>query len=438
MISLFYAYVVPTHLSQSPEVHLYDVASSKTPLPKLTIGTLNNPSTKGREGVSVIRFLKSESPKKKTTQILTAGSRGTVGLWWVPEPKRRQSISDINARCIWSVDVSESGGEGCSDLVVLPSANSTDKPLVLISGCAGSLVLLNTGRCTRKSFSASATPTIQSKWDLYTLTARELSKLNNDTKLPARRWMGVHQMSILKYHCAEDISFFRMSLVLNCGWVLVANLSVVRANNLSTNKNSSVSDHNHNYSVSVRIQIVHQTPRVECFNSSNEKMTILSGMALNCSLPDIPIPSSASINRHNQVIWLGDVKPKKYTMPSKDKFVLCEQYGTITTNEVHGEQCQLRHPGEGLMLLDVTSGINELIRGGSSEEPVQDDNSQQSQMTVRSGLHGTLARLPLANGTPSSLALHPTEEWMVVGYGLKGRCAAMRILELVSFRKSLN
>lgn len=416
---------------------MYDVASSKTPLPKLTIGTLDNPSTKGREGISVMRFLKSASPKKKTVQILTAGSRGTVRLWLVPGPKRGQSMKDVNARCVWSVDVSESGGEGCSDLIVLPSANSTDKPLVLLSGNAGSLVLLNTGRCTRKSFSTSTTPTIQSKWDLYTLTARELSKLNNDTKLPARRWMGVHQMRLLKYNCAEGVSSFKMSLVLNCGWVLVANLNILRANNLSTKKSPYESDHNHNFSISVRIQIVHQTPRVECFNSSNEKMTILGGMALNCSLPDIPTPSSALTNCINQAIWLGDVKPKKYTMPSKDKFVLCEQHGTLSTNVVYCEEGLSRHPGEGLILLDVASGRDEVMRGRCSEEPVQDDSSQQSQINSHTGLHRTLARLPLMNGAPLLLALHPAGEWMVVGYGLNGRCAAKGILELVSFRKSI-
>ena len=423
--------------SQSPEIHLYDVASSKTPLPRITISGSNNSSSKGREGISVMRFVGASTTKKKPTHLLTGGSRGTIRLWSIPGIKRGQAMKDVNVRCVWSVDMSDTSGAGCSDILVLPSANKafSDKPLVLLTGTTGSLVLLDTAKCTRKSFSTTATPTIQSSWDLYNLTARELAKFDNNMNLPARRWMGVNRMSLLGYHCTEGSVSYRLSLVLNCGWVLCANL-IVSSNRIPMNSITEVIQ-NHSYSSSIRLQIVHQTPRIECFNSSNEKVTILGGMALNCSLPDIPIPSTAPINSLKQLIWLGDVKPKKYTMPSKDKYVLCEQHGTITSNAASSEERDDRHAGEGLILLDVTSDMNKTMRFGS-QGPLPGDNSKNQPNVEESGVNRTLVRLPLSRGSPLSLAMHPSGEWIVVGYGLNGKRFGLKTLELVCMRKHLS
>ena len=333
-------------------------------------------------------------------------------------------MKDIKARCVWSVDLSNT--EGCSSLLVLPSTNNdvaSEKPLILISGNAGSLTLLNTCKCTRKSFSTTATPTIESKWDLYNMTLRELHKLGDNTKLPARMWMGVNQMSLLDCICTQGGSSYRISVVLNCGWVLAVNLTVSSPNKLVA------SSQNNAYSSSIRVQIVHKTPRVQCFNSSNEKMTVMGGMALYCSLPDIPIPSSLPINNFKQMIWLGDVKPKNYTMPSKDKFILCELHGAITANENSNKET--RNPGDGLILLDATPWPNEYRSRAKSEKSPSCDNVQTLEVIPSKK---TLARLPL-NGTPLSIAVHPTGEWLVVSYGLKGRKSEMRSVELVNMRK---
>lgn len=416
-------YIACTPLSQSPDIHLYDVASSKTPLPRITIGTSNNSSTKGREGISVMRFIPSPLPEQKSTQILTGGSRGTVRLWLIPRPKRGQVIEDIRARCVWSVDLSNT--EGCSGLLVLPSANNnvaSEKPLILISGGAGSLTLLNTRKCTRKTFSTTATPKIESKWDLYNMTLRELRRLGNNTNMPARRWMGVNQIGLLDCSCTQGSSSYRISVVLNCGWVLSVYLTVSSPDNLVELSGS------HTYNSSIRVQIIHITSRVQCFNSSNEKMTVLGGMALNCSLPDIPIPSSLSIKSLKQMIWVGDVKQKTYTMPSKDKFVLCEQHGTITTNANSNKES--RNLGDGLILLDATPELNVSRSSTKSKESPTGDNAHAFEANQKR----TLARLPL-NGTPLSIAVHPAGEWMVVSYGLNGRRSEMRSVELVNIRK---
>lgn len=233
-------------------------------------------------------------------------------------------------------------------------------------------------------------------------------------------------MSLLGCSCTYGISSYRISLVLNCGWVLTANLTVTQSAT-STNPISLSGEH-HNVSAALRVQITHQTPRIQCYNSSGERVKILGGMALNCSLPDIPIPSSMPISSLKQMIWVGDVKRKKYTMPSKDKFVLCEQHGTITSNAPSSDNVQLRQQGDGLVLLDVTSDTG--LKRISHDDILEDSSQSKSERSE------ILARLPLVNGTPTSIVMHPTGEWMVVGYGLNGRGAAMKTLELVCMRKA--
>jgi hypothetical protein len=204
---------------------------------------------------------------------------------------------------------------------------------------------------------------------------------------------------------------------------------------MSSTINAAGLGEHHSYNVSMRVQIVHRTPRVQCFNSSYEKVSILGGMALNCSLPDMPIPSSLPFDCHKQMIWLGDVKPKKYIMPSKDKFVLCEEHGMIISSDATSGEGEDRHPGDGLILLDVTPYSRESGCLKSSHESLEKESNAPHHNNDYSDIHRTLARLRLTNGTPISLAMHPSGEWMVVGYGLNGRRDAMKSLELVCLRR---
>lgn len=431
--------------SQSPEVHLYNVGSSQKPLPRLTFGGGSiNSSSKGREGVSAVRFLMSSSLKKKPTltQLITAGTRGTVRLWSIPKLKRGQVMRDISARCLWSIDTSESG-EGLSDMLVLPSANevpmdnaTNDKPLVILGGNAGALVLLDTSRCTRKSFSTTVTPTKLAAWDLYQLASRELSHLDSNARLPARRWIGVNRMSLLQCNCSRGISSFKISLVLKCGWVLAVSLTLKQS--LSVDKKFAM-EKSDSYNATIRVEIVHRTPRIQVFNSLLEKVEGVGGMGLNCSLPDIPIPATAPINQLRQMIWLGSVKSKKYIMPSKDKYILNEQHGPMSSDaspvlDLESDmQGLLRHQGEGLFLLDVTN-LDENTRLHSIPELGLDSMNNPSQVDPFNN-NRTLARLSLPNGAPLSVEMHPAGEWMVIGYGMNGRVAAAQPLELVCMRK---
>ena len=339
-----------------PEVHVYDVACPAAPC--LRLGDSSHHSRS--EGVLKAAFLPSSSSSaRRPSALLTGGNYGTVRLWSItfkPQPrqnKQRQRRSTSNnggngaltAKCQWSVPAfGPEGRQGVCDILVLPSptpaaasslqstssSNNANekKPLVFLSGNASSLALLNTGKCTRKAFSTTVTPTIAASWDLYRLVLRELSKLDPEAKLPARRWMAVHGLRLLgSRRCARgggkgggDASWFKIGMVAKCGWMFVAQLfipAIVAGGSVNTD------------SIRLSLRIVHQTPRVQLYNSSNERLAMLGGMALQFSLPEIPVPSSAG---GQGMVWLGDVKALRYTMPSKDKYVLCEGYGKLASS----------------------------------------------------------------------------------------------------------
>eukprot|EP00970_Alexandrium_tamarense_P012256 scaffold2849_cov203-Alexandrium_tamarense.AAC.9 len=383
------------------------------------------------EGVSTMRFVSCPKRKKSsTTGLLTGGSYGTVRLWTVPKAKEGLSIGSLKAKCQWAVSAFGSKGEGTSDLIILPSASiqsttanaTTHKPLVLLSGNGSSLVLLDTSRCTRKAFSTTVTPTTLASWDMYQLIARDLSKLDPNAKLPARRWIAAHKMNLVEYKCENGVVWHKLNMVLKCGWVVVVELSASLDGTNGVQSNS----------IALRLHIIHRTTRIECFNSFNERVTILGGMALNFSLPDIPIPSSTPIHSLKNMIWIGDVKAKRYIMPSKDKNTLGEEHGVVLSQPVSTTitssplEEQLRHPGDGLVLLDVSSPADQ---ASSSHEGYGGEDYQHNKRIF--------ARVPLINGTPLSLAMHPSGEWMVVGYGMNGRGISLHPLELVSMRKIL-
>jgi hypothetical protein len=375
------------------EIQIYDTASEETPIPCLRLRDTRNSRS---EGVPKALFLPLIS-SSTSTQILTGGNYGTVSLWTVPQNRprhRAESISKLGAQCIWSIPAFASKDEGVSDMMVLPmgarineSSNTYTKPRVLIAGNGSSLTLLDTNKCTRKAFSATITPSVVSSWDLYQCTLRELSTKYPGAKLPARKWIAARKLTLLHHECTLGNSRIRIGIILKCGWILLADLSL---------PNQSLSSN----SVNIQIQIVRFTPRIQCFNSSNERLSTLGGMALQFSLPDIPIPST---NITGGIIWLADVKQKTYTLPSKDKYILGEEHGTFTSQSYQSLKSDtappsriLRHPGQGLILARLGTGIVE--------------NSELPDSCI-------CARLPMSRGLSLSLAAHPCGEWVVVGHG---------------------
>ena len=137
-------------------------------------------------------------------------------------------------------------------------------------------------------------------------------------------------------------------------------------------------------------------------------------MALQFSLPDVPVPSSLAVGGDggsSNMLWLGGVKTKRYTLPSKDKYILCEDHGKVTSSQTDTsssmDQGCLAHQGDGLILANL------------NEDRKTNNN--------------ICASIPLSNGSPVSLAIHPSGEWIVVGYG-NGRMGEKN-LEILSMRK---
>ena len=416
------AYLVPHNLiypqlSNQSEVHIYDIASNKSPLPCIRVGGVDltapsrpRASSSSSEGILKSIFISSKSNKK--TQIITGGNYGTVQLWAIPPTIG----SNINAKSQWSISVF-GNGEGVCDLLSLPllsssssSLNNTKKqkqqllkqqPLVLVAGNGASLALLDTNRITRKAFSTSVSPTIAASWDIHQLASREYAKIDSKARLPNRRLAG-HQLSLLGHGSNRDVTWYKVGIVAKCGWVFVAEISLPSSSSSATNALSKIS---------LQLNIVHHTPRIQCFNSLNERLDTLGGMALQFSLPDESVPSSLAVGGNDgssNMLWLGDVKTKRYTLPSKDKYVLCEDHGKVTSSQTDSSSSNDRGCGDGLILANLN-----------------DDRKINNNIC---------ASIPLSNGSPVSLAVHPSGEWIVVGYG-NGRSIGEKNLEILSMRK---
>jgi hypothetical protein len=147
-------------------------------------------------------------------------------------------------------------------------------------------------------------------------------------------------------------------------------------------------------------------------------------MALQFSLPEMHVPLTLL---RQDMIWLGDVKQMRYTMPSKDKHVLSEEHGISSSPKRDASAPGLlRYPGEGLILARFDGH-------SSSFANAQGGDGREKQMRNDARIY---SRLPLSSGSPLTLASHPSGDWMVIGYGMNIRgVAATKQIELASLRK---
>ena len=294
-----------------------------------------------------------------------------------------------------------------SFLLYSSSTTTTKKPLVLLSGGSSStLVLLDTNKCTRKAFSTSVTPTVVASWNLHQLASLELSKIDKKAQLPERRWISASNMRLIEYRQLRNEDeggggswWCKIGIVSRCGWVFVAELGCHRKNNIPR----------------LSIHIIHHTPRIQCFNSSNERLTTLGGMALQFSLPSAPVASSNCIRMSsNNMIWLSNVNAKKYTLPSKDKYVLCEDYDTLEVME----EDELVTPGR------ITSSSENSMILVNLDEGKEYYDGFVSRNTV------TRLPLPMNSNPPLALATHPSGEWMVIGCGGRGDSSELKLISM--------
>ena len=100
--------------ANSPEIHIYDIASDLTPLPCIRINNV--------ERVSKLLFI--HSSKSQNMRILTGGSGGGVRMWSIPTSIKRRRPLGLNEfsppLCTWFfTPFISGGGDGVCDMLRL-------------------------------------------------------------------------------------------------------------------------------------------------------------------------------------------------------------------------------------------------------------------------------------------------------------------------------
>jgi len=200
---------------------------------------------------------------QRNTRLLVGSGCGIVCAWSLPHAKQR---------LLWSVQAFSSPGrptrEGVADMVLLGQDYrdaALDSPrhyagLLLLGGTNGTVELLDTQKCTKKSFSTSPTPTFLRRWILPSLLRRQFSPV----ALPPAEWLGVHQLAVWQHPSPDPLRNALVSVVTHSGWVLRLSLT------------------------DSRLAAVHKTRRVASFNSTGA----WDERHLFC-LPETPCPGSA-------------------------------------------------------------------------------------------------------------------------------------------------
>jgi hypothetical protein len=407
--------------ANSPEIHIYDIASDLTPLPCIRINNM--------ERVSKLLFM--HSSKSQNMRILTGGSGGGVRMWSIPTSIKHHRSPELNdfspPLCTWLFTPFESGGGSgvCDMLRLRPNDErldswpnkmaATTRSHVLLAGGNATLVLLDVDKCTRKAFSTTVTPVVEGVWNLYHMMSRELSRSDKGAKLPPLSWMVIHRLSLLRCDYTDHkYSQYAIGIITKCGWMYSAELTI------------SHQTAGQNLDPTLRLNLVHRTPRIRCYNSLNEPIANLGGMALQFSLPEMPILSTLL---RPDVVWLGEVKEMRYTLPSKDKFVLTSDHGLSTEPRAIASSARdLRHLKNGLILarFDNRSSVLHDLQGVSEKEAGMRDQACK------------ILRLSLSCGSPSALSAHPGGEWMVIGYCRVASMLATKHIELACLRSTVS
>ena len=351
------------------------------------------------EGVASLLFL--SPPNRTSSCILTGGTYGTLRLWHAPltigstegedGTCRRNNASRKNPSMIWSVNPfsSSSSSSSAVDSEGISSiCQAEQRGLVLVGGSKGSLVLINKGRCTKKAFSTKMTPTVVWSSNI----ARQVNRrrgLVDGARAPSMSWMGIKKISLweidLRRNCSSAADEARLTVVTNCGWAFDASICGLRGASSSFSAIRSAS-----------LELSHRTLTTRYLNSSLEEIEI-GDNARTFSLPQCPTPAH-QLPGQSSILCIAGVRRLTKIMPSKDRRVL-------SSSEL--DQSQFVDPS------NTSSDGDEILLVDLDCRP-----SEQEQMYREFDLnHNVVARIAIGKGSPRCLALHPSGEWMVVGFG---------------------
>lgn len=364
-------------------------------------------SLRGRfrtEGNISIHHLPPSS--RKVHQLLSGGSYGTVRLWYYPN-SRRQKKGQL-PQLAWSLSpFLDTHTEGVSEICHLencsfPSSHSHDTSngsgLILVGGSKGSLAIIDQDRRSKKAFSTKLTPTIlwSSNVGRY-ITRRRLV----DGVLPSNSWMGIKKIVLWGESSSAEKNSpatvrnapseeARMTIVTNCGWTLHAS---IRGLGRTSRKSSDFSGES---TVAFSLQIAHKTAKTMWLNSDLEEI-VVGENASTFSLPLSP-PPVCTLGQSN-LLAIASVKRNVKVMSNKDKRVL----SSLPDAEIE-RLCQ--DDGDAILLVDAS-----IDRVAVSEH----------QGKLGSSDSFVVSKIPLGDGTPQALAVHPAGQWMIVGCSDEGR-----------------
>lgn len=364
-------------------------------------------SLRGRfrtEGNISIHHLPPSS--RKVHQLLSGGSYGTVRLWYYPN-SRRQKKGQLPTLA-WSLSpFLDTHTEGISEICHLencsfPSSHSNDTSngsgLILVGGSKGSLAIIDQDRRSKKAFSTKLTPTIlwSSNVGRY-ITRRRLV----DGVLPSNSWMGIKKIVLWGESSSAEKNSpatvrnapseeARMTIVTNCGWTLHAS---IRGLGRTSRKPSDFSGES---TVAFSLQIAHKTAKTMWLNSDLEEI-VVGENASTFSLPLSP-PVCTTLGQSN-LLAIASVKRNVKVMSNKDKRVL----SSLPDAEIE-RLCQ--DDGDAILLVDAS-----IDRVAVSEH----------QGKLGSSDSFVVSKIPLGDGTPQALAVHPAGQWMIVGCSDEGR-----------------
>jgi len=360
---------------------------------------------------------------RKVHQLLTGGAYGTIRLWNFPTTIAPAREGDVSRRrkknqvptLAWSMSPFSSSShlsadsEGVSSICHLENSsyshrNSQDNGsgLILVGGSKGSLAIIDQDRRSKKAFSTKLTPTILWSSNIVRhITRRRLV----DGVLPSNSWMGIKKIVLWGDASSSGagrnfptvrsttVPFeeARLTIVTNCGWAL--NASIRGLGRTSRN----LSDFPGEPSVAFSLQIAHKTARTTWLNSDLEEI-IVGENASTFSLPLSPPPVCA-LPGQSTLLAIASVKNNVMVMSNKDKRVL----SSLPDAEIE-RLCQ--DGGDAILLVDTS-----MDRVAVSEQ----------QGKLGSDHSSIVSRIPLGNGTPQTLAVHPGGQWMIVGCSGEGR-----------------
>ena len=343
---------------------------------------------------------------RKVHRLLSGGSYGTVRLWYYPI-SRRQKKTQIPTLA-WSMSpFLDTHTEGISYMCHLencsfPSSHSNDTSngsgLILVGGSKGSLAIIDQDRRSKKAFSTKLTPTIlwSSNVGRY-ITRRRLI----DGVLPSNSWMGIKKIVLWGESSSAEKNFpatvrnapseeARMTIVTNCGWTLNAS---IRGLGRTGRKSSDFSGES---TVAFSLQIAHKTAKTMWLNSDLEEI-VVGENASTFSLPLSP-PPVCTLGQSN-LLAIASVKRNVKVMSNKDKRVL----SSLPDAEIE-RLCQ----GDGDAILLVDASIDRVA-------------VSEHQGGLGSSDSFVVSKIPLGDGTPQALAVHPAGQWMIVGCSDEGR-----------------